>query len=554
MLSSGREDRFGNHLHSWPKIVVAIVAGWLTLTISLHVILSSLGNHHDHHLDNPKEWAARVAPSAAKPEATLRKNYHNHHHPAKPNPKNLLSAHEKVAPSLTAKEKLELYAAKKRAAPSLTATTKEKLTAKEKLERYAAKKQQDHQQDVKPKLRNKKPSSAQEMTPRQVFEEQYPPSNKDRIRSFVDSLRRTDLEQGMRQTSAKHFSFDLFDCPETPPPNYPLHYSLVEMLEEWPADQLQWPTVDATTSDHPYLYQSLCIFDWNRPEHRERARRYQVDFDVPFIVQNHPEIMQTTERWMRNDPNYLQELIGDEPQRNEHSFHSNHLPFWRILKGSKPPAGWKAPTENVQQSFAQWSARSDILDQAIAEGQNHTTLDRYYFRLNVDFNRNEYMYNELPLFDPRRFKTGENIFMLYPEEGRGINCRLGMSGNIAELHYDYSSNWIFLLGGNRRYILAHPKECSDLSLHPEGHPSGRHSSVNWSEIQGAQAQTTQAAQGLKSAMAHQVVLQASDALFLPTSWFHFIVSLSRNYQCNARSGIVHGNDPHIKQCGFTVHG
>ena len=51
-------------------------------------------------------------------------------------------------------------------------------------------------------------------------------------------------------------------------------------------------------------------------------------------------------------------------------------------------------------------------------------------------------------------------------------------------------------------------------------------------------------------MVNEVVLDAGDGLYLPTFWFHFIVSLTLNYQCNARSGVSYEYQSHIRDCGF----
>jgi hypothetical protein len=51
----------------------------------------------------------------------------------------------------------------------------------------------------------------------------------------------------------------------------------------------------------------------------------------------------------------------------------------------------------------------------------------------------------------------------------------------------------------------------------------------------------------------QVVIEAGDVLFLPALWFHYIVSLDVNIQCNTRSGtpITYATD--IQKCGFAVY-
>ena len=407
--------------------------------------------------------------------------------------------------------------------------------------------------------------SPRTLSRRQEYEQKYPPTDKARIRDFVQSLRNGTLdEQHTALSQSSLLPYDIMDCPDVPPPEYPVHFPLLQVLEEWPVDVLQWPTNQNHPQPH-FLHHSLCIFDWTRPEHRTRIMAYQAKYDVPFLVRNHDEILQATERWMRHDPAYLASLI-EEPQRTEHST-SNHLPFWRLPKGKQKHAkhngnneykDWKPPTENIQMTFREWYDKAVAMDEAIANGQDHTNLDHYYFRLNGDpFQRNTYLYEELPMFDPDLSLPGENVFMWEPDEARGINCRLGMAGNIAEAHYDAGRNWILLVGGGqRRYILGHPRQCPNLALYPVGHPSARHSAPNWSDIgkngDNGSDGLSEAAQALAHAEVTQVVLQASDALFLPTHWFHFIVSLNRNYQCNARSGSTSTYAKYITDCGFPV--
>jgi hypothetical protein len=238
---------------------------------------------------------------------------------------------------------------------------------------------------------------------------------------------------------------------------------------------------------------------------------YQMDYDVPFIVRNNPDFLATAERWMRDEPDYLRHLIGDAPQRTEHATRTNQLPFWRLGKRPAPP-GWTPPTENVEMTFEEWYQHSVDLDQAIAEGQDQSTLDHWYFRLNGDLRRmNAYLFDELPAFNPLlTLESNENLLMMDPDSARGINCRLGMAGNVAAAHYDNSRNWIVLFGGQRRYILSHPGQCDNLALEKAPHPSARHSWPNWSEI--GKIPDSAAARELAKAQATQVVLQASDAL------------------------------------------
>jgi ribosomal protein L16 Arg81 hydroxylase len=119
-----------------------------------------------------------------------------------------------------------------------------------------------------------------------------------------------------------------------------------------------------------------------------------------------------------------------------------------------------------------------------------------------------------------------------------------MKGVIAENHFDGSRNAIVVLGGSRRYILSHPDQCQNLALYPKGHPSARHSAVDWTDPDYVQYPQ------FADAMANEVVLTAGQVLYLPTEWFHFIQSLELNYQCNTRSGITDHYKSHIQECGF----
>ena len=75
-----------------------------------------------------------------------------------------------------------------------------------------------------------------------------------------------------------------------------------------------------------------------------------------------------------------------------------------------------------------------------------------------------------------------------------------------------------------------------------GHPSSRHSSLNWTNTSDNEL--------WRSSRVTEVVLQAGDVLYLPTHWFHMIVSLDLNIQCNTRSGIHGKHTKAIEQCGY----
>jgi hypothetical protein len=53
----------------------------------------------------------------------------------------------------------------------------------------------------------------------------------------------------------------------------------------------------------------------------------------------------------------------------------------------------------------------------------------------------------------------------------------------------------------------------------------------------------------------ETVLRSGEVLFIPSHWFHYIVGLQKNAQCNVRSGVqVEGNDQFGGQYDTTPEG
>jgi Cupin-like domain len=427
-------------------------------------------------------------------------------------------------------------------------------------------------------------------TVRQEFLALLPNVTLDAMHQAVQDLRRADSAtclDDMKETY-QHY-YDVWNCPtDRIPPHYPYAWKAMDVLRHW--------NPDITSPPHNTIHQSLCVFDWRRPEHRSAVYLYR-DAEVPFVLRQHDDVTATAYRW--SQPNYLARLlsnrndgIGDNSttgtiatkQRNEHST-NNHFMFWRlrpkpkrfrrdgVSHGNEPAAaeqspptenGFVPPTDNVELTFDEWLQRARALEHVTDEEQ--VTMEHWYFRLNAGLPKfNTYLYDELPMFQPvfddtDRADANSNqdqtdyqqrpLFMVDSAQQRGINCRFGMRGVIAEAHFDPTRNWILILSGQRRYILAHPSQCPNLELYPKGHPSGRHSSINWSTI--SRDHFRNYTGPFAQAMVQEVVLQGGDALYLPTSWFHFIVSLNINYQCNARSGETLEHREDIKRCGFDL--
>ena len=106
---------------------------------------------------------------------------------------------------------------------------------------------------------------------------------------------------------------------------------------------------------------------------------------------------------------------------------------------------------------------------------------------------------------------------------------------------------IAMMTGAKRYILSPPNACPKLGIvTAHKHPSYRHSMLNFGRV------TQLDQEGSKEAMSERerdwlrisaeaptlsTVLKAGEVLYVPSHWFHYIVSLQKSAQCNTRSGI-----------------
>lgn len=367
---------------------------------------------------------------------------------------------------------------------------------------------------------------------RQEYDLKLPENDIPRMQKAVSSLKYNTYHTIMED----EMPYKIHDCPEYPPPNYPYAWNVKDVIENWPPD-------DTFTVRHN-IYQGLCVFDFQTEE--DKALNYR-EAEVPFIVQNDPAVMRTVERW--NQPGYIRSLLGERTRYRTEFSHNNHFMYWnkpnkRARANGKVPEDWRPPTKMSRMTYPDWLEHANVTDEELLRPNK----DHWYFRLigcgemgSCDKDSSEYLFDELSFFQP---KANNELYMPEPKKQKGIHCRFGMKGVIAENHFDGSRNMIALLGGERRYILSHPDQCENLALYPRGHPSARHSAVDWSDPNWEKFPQ------FADAEVNEVVLQAGDVLYLPTNWFHYIISLDLNLQCNTRSGITNDYMDAIDRCGF----
>lgn len=88
-----------------------------------------------------------------------------------------------------------------------------------------------------------------------------------------------------------------------------------------------------------------------------------------------------------------------------------------------------------------------------------------------------------------------------------------------------------MIKGNKRYILNPPEECSKLGIitSPK-HPSYRHSIFDWSNTEQIKLYH------FDKIKAIETIVHEGEILYIPSYWFHYIISLDYSIQCNSRSG------------------
>lgn len=303
---------------------------------------------------------------------------------------------------------------------------------------------------------------------------------------------------------------------------YPLMQPLTDLLDVWPPDVPDIPT------NVPNVHAgSLARFDYRDLTQRNEAKRLQMH-EIPFMLTNVDDVDRVTKLW---SDDYLIREFGNRPQHVLKS-NTNHFMYWSKQSARNQRESYTPPTKPETMSFKEFLHNRDLAENQPVES------DHIYLQINSDA-EHRFIPRDLKIFEAKK-----SFWIVDPKKNRGINCRWGAKGIIAETHYDGGRNFVAMLRGSKRYLLSPPVDCPNLYLWPRGHPEGRHSKADWSQLDLEKYPL------MKRATGTQVVVRAGEVLYIPSYWFHYIVSQDGSVQCNTRSGSsIRGRD-HIKSCGF----
>lgn len=338
-------------------------------------------------------------------------------------------------------------------------------------------------------------------------------------------------------------------------------YPLGELLSSWPSDDVS-PDGWLRSPAHPNSGVSngfVARFDYHNEHDKEMALRYR-NVEVPFILYNLPELDDVSANVFSQEA--LLHNMGSYPMSVEKS-ESNHFMYYNkpssykraelkaeqtglhkkglssLVKGD-----WVPPQDKVQMTFREFLAMAHL--EEVNNGKDVHNRPLYYLTLSATEGRRlPWIANSLKCFDNKK----PSFFIVDPRENKGINCRFGMKGVAAAAHYDGGRNFIAMLRGRKRYVILPPSECPKLDLLPRGHPSARHSAIDWTNASEIKARPLFA-----SAKSTEVVVSQGEMLYLPSYWFHYIVSQDMSIQCNARSGTSGAGAEEIDTCGFDQKG
>lgn len=334
------------------------------------------------------------------------------------------------------------------------------------------------------------------------------------------------------------------------PEAYPKMWPLPELLDAWSADDPRVPESYGT-------YASVRIFDFTKQEDVELAEAYR-EAEVPFVARGVPNLMRLNREWTDD---HLSEVI--EGKRHTEMSDSNHFMYYHRGAAAVRKGEYKAATKDMALTYAEWVAKARQVDKKVLEeGAVNRETSHWYFRATGKHAKegrsvrgaagpDAFIAKDFRIFDGTSPDNGDQddiaksgFFVVDPSSQRGIHCRFGMAGIIAESHYDGGRNFITMVRGAKRYILSPPSECPHYNLLVDG-PSARHSATDWGD-------STDYKATLAKAQATEVVIRAGDALYVPSFWFHTPISLNTNIQCNTRSGSPPEGSRDIELCGFRI--
>ena len=327
------------------------------------------------------------------------------------------------------------------------------------------------------------------------------------------------------------------------PGDYPVLSPLPALLRTWPVNVVKVPASHEETA--------LRRIDMSAPGGGAEALRMR-RLELPFVLTGVRNVAEVAAKWTGE---YLTEHMGGDAPRSVELSESNLFVYYH---GGRGPPGWTPPQKRETMSFRRWWAMAASVNASAvaAGGRIAAATPHWYMSISASEQASPssglgWVTRDLKIFsraDRQHPWEHEGFrFVLDPSTNKGTHCRFGMAGIVAAAHYDGKRNMVAMLKGAKRYVLAPPSSCAHIDLLPRGHPSARHTRLDWRadpDANIAKHPEFAHARGL------QTVVRAGEVLYIPSYWMHMPVSLDTSVQCNTRSGNAQEGRDAIAKCGF----
>ncbi|OEU11989.1 hypothetical protein FRACYDRAFT_245114 [Fragilariopsis cylindrus CCMP1102] len=352
---------------------------------------------------------------------------------------------------------------------------------------------------------------------------------------------------------------------------YPKLESLQDLFHRWPQDSDLYDNNDNNNDNHHSktnnddrrtFHETLQHFDYTIKKDREAAVLYRSKH-LPFKVINVPVLLNAKTKW-ENDT-YISKQFDDlslkykrpngKCQESQFSNHAKYADYTK-LHPFQPHFYYQAFTDKEEKYI-------NTNEKQSSENEKKSFISRDLY----------------PEFSTSLQKT---FLIPNPEQvtNSNIQCRFGERGIVSAIHYDVGDNIIGIIYGAKRYILVPPNQCSNLQsiITNSDHPLHRHSPINfgnlkkYNHINDASASASSSSttttsnnntlpsnndedeqqqqqqqyynnvnieQNLLNTISSnsygiETILKSGEVLFLPSYWFHYIIGLQKNSQCNVR--------------------
>ena len=302
------------------------------------------------------------------------------------------------------------------------------------------------------------------------------------------------------------------------------------------------------------MHEALVHFDYRSPREMALARRFR-DSELPFKVIHIPELLAAGSKW--SDEYVAQQFarpavtVKDEHGKvlptltaAAHESANHFFCFYTSNKWNVSHFGLP-PTRINDWDYTRWAQHAQYAQ------ATHLSPHKPHFywqsgvhaleRHRVHPSNRSFIARDLPSFS----SPNATFFVFRPNEQKGIQCRFGERGIYAASHYDGGRNMVAVIQGAKRYILSPPRECSKLGVWPsKTSPLYRHSSLNYAHYSllsnpDASAAMSEAEKAWlrRAGQSHAVetVLKPGEVLYIPSHWFHTVISLQKSVQCNVRA-------------------